>query len=105
MKTPEGKTVTFTFVSHPVKDVKARWAVNLTFPPGADAGALLPLAAEDGEGAPVESAVFEFAGAETAVKDGKGFLRYADFVRGRHEKAIWLKRPGMDPVPGSLTFA
>ena len=105
MKTPDGKTITFTFVSHPVKDAKARWAVNLTFPAGADADTPLPIAAEDGDGAPVESAVFEFAGVGTAVKNGKGALPYSAFVRGKHEKAIWLKRPGMDPVPGSLTFA
>ena len=105
MKVPEGKTITLTLVSHQVKDKKMRWAVNLTFPGGAGEGAVLPISVEDGEGKPVKSAVFEFAGKAIPIKDGVGELAYADFIKGKHEKAIWLKRRGMDPVPGALTFA
>jgi len=105
MKVPEGKTITLTLVSHQIKDKKMRWAVNLTFPGGAGADAVLPISVEDGEGEPVKSAVFEFAGKAIPIKDGAGVLAYADFIKGKHEKAIWLKRRGMDPVPGALTFA
>jgi len=105
MKVPEGKTITLTFVSHQMKDRKMRWAVNLTLPGGADKGTILPISVEDGEGVPVKSAVFEFAGKAIQIKDGAGELAYSDFIKGKHEKAIWLKRRGMDPVPGALTFA
>ncbi len=105
MKVPDGKTITITFVSQQVKDHALRWAVNVTFPGGAGPEAMLPVHAEDGTGAPVAEGVFEFAGQSVRVAGGEGAVRYADFVAGKHEKAIWLKRPGMDPIPGSLTFA
>lgn len=105
MKVPDGKTITFTFVSHQVKDLKQRWAVNLTFPGGAGSDAMLRLHAEDGEGTPISKGFFEFAGMSVRIVDGEGEVKYADFVAGKHETAIWMKRPGMDPVPGALTFA
>jgi hypothetical protein len=105
MKTPEDKSVTMTFVSHQVRDRKLRWAMNLTFPSGISGGDMLPVEVEDGEGTPVKSAVLEFAGKTIKIKDGRGELAYADFVKGKHEKAIWLKRSGMEPMPGALTFA
>lgn len=105
MKVPEGKTITFTFASHQVKDVKLRWAVNVTFPGGAEGDAMLRVHAEDGEGTPVAKGFFEFAGRSVAIEDGEGAIRYADFVAGKHETAIWMKRPGMEPIPGALTFA
>ena len=105
MKAPAGKTVAMTFVSHPVKDARARWAATLSFPADADASAALPVCAEDGLGAPVASGVLELAGAKIAITDGKGALPYADFARGLAETGIWLSRPGLAPVPGSLTFA
>ena len=105
MKTPDGKTVTMTFVSHQVRDRKMRWAMNITFPAGAGEGDMLPIQMEDGEGAPVKSGTLEFAGKAIRVKDGRAELAYADFIKGKHEKALWLKRRGMAPVPGALTFA
>ena len=105
MKTPADKTVTMTFVSHQVRDKKMRWAMNITFPAGAGAGTQLPIQVEDGEGTPVASATLEFAGKAIRIKGGSASLAYDDFVSGKHEKAIWLKRRGMDPIPGALTFA
>ncbi len=105
MKTPDGKTITFTFVSAQLKDPEKRWAVNVTFPPGAGPDALLAVAAEDGLGRPVAEGVFEFAGRLVKITGGTGSLAYADFVRGKHETGLWLRRPGLDPVPGALTFA
>ena len=105
MKVPEGKTITLTFVSHQVKDKKQRWAVNVTFPGGAGADARLPVHAEDGEGALIAEGSFEFAGKSVRIRDGEGEIAYADFVAGKNEPSIWMKRPGMEPVPGALTFA
>ena len=105
MKTPPDKTVTFTYVSHPTKSLKMRWQAKLTFPAGADETTLLELAFEDGEGEPVASGTFEFAGQQIAVRDGKATLAYADFVKGKHDPGVWLHRKGMLPIPGSLTFA
>lgn len=105
MRVPPGKTIVFTIVSHPVKEAELRWAANVTFAAGSGPDAVLPVAVEDGLGHPVESGVFEFAGQALKVRDGRASLAYADFVRGKHEPAIWLKRPGREPVPGSLTFA
>ena len=34
-----------------------------------------------------------------------GALAYADFIKGKHDRAIWLHRRGMLPIPGGLTFA
>lgn len=105
MKVPAGKTVTLTFVSHPVKDVKARWWAYLSFPAEAAEGDELPVKVVDGEMAPVAEGVFECFGAKIAISEGFGALAYADFIKGKHEKGIWLHRKGGEPVPGGLTFA
>ena len=34
MKTPDDKTIAFTFMSHPEKLPELRWTAKLTFPPG-----------------------------------------------------------------------
>lgn len=104
MKTPEDKTVTLSFVSHPMKDPKMRWTVRLTFPAGAGPETELPIEAEDGEGVPIAAAEFEFAGGRIPVRDGRAALRYADFIKGRHATALWMHRAGMAPIPGGLTF-
>lgn len=104
MKTPADKSLSFTFHSHPEKDMSLRWKIKLHFPGGATAEAMLPITVHDGNGAPVKSGVFEFAGQRLAVSDGRSELRYADFVKGKHEKSVWLYRDGMKPVPGGLTF-
>ena len=104
MKTPPDKTVTFTYSSHPTKDVSWRWQAQLTFPAGADAATELPLELKDGLGDPVNG-TFEFAGLQIRIEDGKGRLTYADFIKGKHETAIWLHRKGIEPIPGLLTFA
>ena len=104
MRTPADKTIVFTLYSHPMKDMKQRWKAHLTFPPGAtdDTNAVLEIA--DGEGAPIASGGFEFAGTTVVVSAGRGLLRCGDFVRGKHEGGIWLHRKGVPPVPGALTF-
>ena len=104
MRTPEGKNICLTFHSHPETDFALRWKIQVHFPGGATAETMLPITACDGNGAPVKSGVFEFAGQRLAVSDGRSELRYADFVKGKHEKSVWLYRDGMKPVPGGLTF-
>ena len=105
MKTPEDKTVVFSLFSHPMKDLKLRWKARLTFPAGADGDSLAELEITDGEERPIKAGVFEFAGARIKVTEGEGRLRCADFVRGKHESAIWLHRRGKVSIPGALTFA
>ena len=105
MKTPPDKTIAFTFVSHPTHALGLRWTATVVFPQGSTAEAILPIALVDGRGKPVRSGVFEFAGQRLAVRDGAASLSYADFVRGKHEVALWLHRPGLPPIPGGLTFA
>lgn len=104
MKTPEEKTITMLFGSHPMRDLRQRWEIRLTFPAGATAATMLPIDVRDGEGTPIARAVFEFAGKSLAIRDGKGEIAYADFIAGKHEKSLWLHRPGLAPVPGGLTF-
>lgn len=105
MRTPPDKTIVFTFVSHPEKDATLRWTARLKFPPGAAAETVLPVEVLDGTNAPVPSAVFEFAGRRLNVERGRAALPYEEFIRGKHEPALWLHRPGQPPIPGGLTFA
>lgn len=104
MRTPPDKKITFTFYSYPVSDPKMRWKAVLVFEPGSTDETLSVVTVADGEGTPVENGVFEFAGCSTTIKDGKGQIRCGDFVKGKHESAIWLRRKGMTPVRGALTF-
>lgn len=81
-----------------------RWKISLTFPPCAGPETTLPMTFVDGEGAPVAEGTFEFAGRRIPVADGQGEMTYADFIAGKHDVPIWLHRPGMEPIPGGLTF-
>ena len=104
MKTPEGKTITMTFGSHPMRDLTQRWIARITFPGSAGPETVLELRVTDGEETPVDEGVFEFAGQRLEVRRGRASLTYAQFVAGKHETALWLHRPGLKPVPGGLTF-
>ncbi len=104
MTTPTDKRIAFTFYSHPMRNVKHGWKASLVFSPGSTDDAFAELRVVDGEGVPVDGGVFELAGQRLAVSAGRGAIRCCDFVRGKHEGAIWLYRPGVEPVPGVLTF-
>ena len=104
MRTPADKTITLTFYSHPMKDLKMRWKARLVFAAGSTDASFAALTIVDGEGMPVKSGVFSFAGVDTKIRDGEGKLRCGDFVKGKHEPGIWLYRKGCAPVPGALTF-
>ena len=105
MKTPPDKTIAFTFISHMTAKPELRWIAHMTVPPGSDADTVLQIEIIDGEDRPVDEGVFEFAGCSLPVRDGLASIRYADFVKGKHEVPLWLHRKGMPPVPGGLTFA
>lgn len=106
MKTPEGKTIAFTLMSQPAKNPKACWVAKVLFPGGSDERSVLPIEIVQGDGSPVREGVFEFAGRRLAVRDGKARIAFKDFVRGKHEKALWLYRKDVpEPMPGGLTFA
>lgn len=104
MKTPSDREIVFTLYSHPMKDLKQRWKAGLKFAPGSTDSSYAELSIADGEQTPIVKGVFEFAGAKIKVKNGLGKLKCADFVKGKHEGAIWLHRKGLPPVPGALTF-
>lgn len=105
MKTPDDKTIAFTFMSHPEKQPELRWTAKLTFPPGSGPDTVLPITVVDGNEDPIESAILELAGNRIPVKGGNASLKYADFVKGKHSVPLWLYRSGFQPVPGGLTFA
>ena len=105
MKTPPDKTIAFTFISHMTAKPEQRWIAHMTFPPGSVADTMLQIEIIDGVDAPVREGTFEFAGSSLPVRDGLASIRYADFVKGKHEVPLWLHRKGMPPVPGGLTFA
>lgn len=105
MKSPPEKTITLTFKSCACTDNSLCWKATLVFAPDSDEKSVLPIAIEDGNGDSIASGVFEFAGKEISICRGQGELKYVDFIAGIHEKAIWLKRRGKDPIPGLLTFA
>jgi len=104
MRTPPDKEIAFLFVSHPTKDLSWRWTARLVFPPGATAETRLQIHVADGNAQPVAKGTFEFAGQRLAVKDGEAEISYADFIRGKHDVPLWLRRPGIEPIPGGLTF-
>ena len=104
MKSPENKTISFLFRAIPVLHVPDFWEVRVTLHPNSTAATPLTLAATDGNVQPVKSGVFEFMGAKVMIRNGKGELPFGDFVKGIHEKAVWMTRPGHPPVPGGLTF-
>ena len=104
MKTPVDKTITLTLYSHPMKDLGMRWKAQVVFAAGSTDETPAAITINDGEGTPIAAGTFEFAGQRTPIRDGKGALRCGDFVKGKHEGAIWLYRGGKSPVPGALTF-
>ena len=93
-----------TLSSPPPKDLKMRWKAQLVCAAGSTDETPAEITMVDGEGTPIKAAIFEFAGEKTPIKGGKGAIRCGDFVKGKHETAIWLHRKGMWPIPGALTF-
>ena len=81
-----------------------RWKAQSVFAAGSADDTPAEITMVDGEGTPIAAATFEFAGTKTPIRDGAGALRCGDFIKGKHESAIWLHRKGMWPIPGALTF-
>ena len=104
MHTPADKAITFVFASHPVRNKQWCWTARLAFAPGSGPDSVLPITLTDGEGTPIEKGSFEFAGRKLKIVAGETSIRYADFIQGKHEVELWVRRPGLPPVPGGLTF-
>jgi len=104
MQTTE-KTFRMEFHSIPTRYPEDSWVVHLHFPPNSGPQDNLPIDAVDGREMPIENGTFEFMGRKCKILAGSSSIRYADFIAGIHEKAVWLYRPGRQPVPGGLTFA
>ena len=98
------KTFRMEFISVLMHDRSDSWVAQLHFPPNIGPEDALPIEVIDGTGVPIETGEFEFMGRKCPIADGKGEIRYADFIAGIHETPIWLHRPGREPVPGGLTF-
>ena len=105
MKIPDGKNITLTFVSEKVEDVRNRWVVNLILKGDSKSGDFFEVLAEYGNGCPIESGTYEIAGVMIPINAGAGRLLYDDFIAGKHERGIWMRRPEMPIVAGLLTFA
>ena len=103
MKSPD-KTLLFFFRSIPKALNEDIWIVRAVLPPNAVADTLMSIEATDGNEKPLNSATFEIVGCRVKIADGKGTLAYGDFVKGMSETAVWMFRPGREPVPGGLTF-
>ena len=104
MQTTE-KKFRMEFRSIPTRAPEDSWVVRLHFPPNIGSQGDLPLEAIDGHEKPIEKGTFEFMGKKCPISTGSGAIRYADFIAGIHEKAVWFYRPGRQPIPGGLTFA
>ena len=103
MKSPD-KTLFFFFRSVPKELNEDIWMVRAVLPPNAVADTMMSIDATDGNEKPIDSAVFEFVGCRVGISGGKGAIAYGDFVKGMGESAVWMLRPGREPVPGGLTF-
>ncbi len=104
MRSPEGKTLVFSYRSIPAPRPEDCWSASVTVPPGAGGDSALRIRALDGAGEPIASGAFELMGAKVPISGGDGSMTLADFVGGVHEKGVWMFRPGRPPLPGGLTF-
>ena len=104
MRTPQEKKIIFTLVSHLAKNRKTCWFASVVFSPGATAETCFPIIVKNGEDELVSEGVLEFAGQMLNITEGAASIRYCDFIKGKHETALWLHRDGMMPIPGGLTF-
>ena len=105
MKTPPDKKIAFTFMSPPANDRRECWQAVVEFPAGSGPESVLPIRVLDGDSVPVEAGVMLFAGCKLKVANGATSIRYADFVHGKHDPELWLRRKGLPDKPAYLTFA
>lgn len=104
MKTPADKSISFLFVSLPVKDVSNRWTARVTFPPASTDSTVIQVEVLDGEEKIVDKALLELFGLKLKVQNGFASLSCAQFIEGLRAERIWLHREGRESVPGGLTF-
>ena len=104
MKTPDDKRIILTYHSLPSKNAALRWKARLVFEPGSTDEDVAEMEVFDGAGGSVEYGILEFAGQRLEVKGGRTSITCGDFVKGKHEPAIWLHRKEHPSSPGVVTF-
>lgn len=105
MNSPADRKITLVFISSQLVPEEQRWWARLEFPASSKRGDVLPVYVSDKNGGAIAEGTFMIFGAEIKITDGSGGLPYEDFIRGKHEKGVWLFRRGTGFVPGGLTFA
>lgn len=101
------KNFRVVFKSIPMPQPTHQWEAQLAFPAHAADADVMPLTVTHWDGTPIEAATFECLGGRWKIVNGCGQITCADFIKGLNAKetAIWLHQPGIEPVPGGLTFA
>lgn len=103
MKSPNAD-MTILFKSIPLDNHALEWQVHLVFPANTAAGGDLLFYVTDKDDAPIPSGTFNLSGGDWKFTGGRGRIPYSAFIAGIHEKEVWLRRPGIESVPGGLTF-
>lgn len=103
MKSPD-VDLALLFQSIPCPKEEMQWRARLVFPASSGENTSLPIYFTDWNDDPIDSGIFFIAGKQLKIKRGLASLRYADFIAGIHEKAVWLTQPNCKSIPGGLTF-
>ena len=104
MKTPPDKRIVMTLYSAQVADPSLRWKAKVVFEPGSTDDSPIVISVTTREGEPIKEGVLEFLDRRLPVKDGRTEVTCRDFIAGKHARAVWLHRKGLQSVDGGLTF-
>ena len=104
MKTPPDKRIVMTLYSAQVADPSLRWKAKVVFEPGSTDDSPVVISVTTREGEPIKEGVLEFLDRRLPVKDGRTEVTCRDFIAGKHARAVWLHRKGLQSVDGGLTF-
>ena len=104
MKTPPDKRIVMTLYSAQVADPSLRWKAKVAFEPGSTDDSPVVISVTTREGERIKEGVLEFLDRRLPVKDGRTEVTCRDFIAGKHARAVWLHRKGLQSVDGGLTF-
>ena len=104
MRTPPDKRIVMTLYSAQVADPSLRWKAKVVFEPGSTDDSPVVINVMTREEEPIPEGVLEFLGRRLPVKDGRTEVTCRDFIAGKHARAVWLHRKGLQSVDGGLTF-
>ena len=79
------------------------WIARLVLPPSPVASAMLPLEVKR-EGGEEAKGVFHLCGKAVPLKEGRGEISYADFVKGLADRAVRLETQEGVSLPGTLVL-